>query len=120
MKERTVVLMSLKPDEAEALITAITDKLGENAPTVSDELAQLRSGYSGIYTEKSDLEKTNEQLANDKEQLILTNGKLFNQIKENDPLVKTTQHSGSDGDGGDPDTDPLEHMLDNVKESGDF
>ena len=112
--------MSLKPDEAEALITAITDKLGDTAPTVSDELAQLRSGYSGIYTEKSDLEQTNKQLANDKEQLILTNGKLFNQIKENDPLVKAKQPTGSDNSDVDGDADPLEHMLENVKESGEF
>lgn len=112
--------MSLKPEEAEALITAITDKLGDNAPTVSDELAQLRSGYSGIYTEKSDLEKVNQQLASDKENLILTNGKLFNQIKENEPLVNPKQANSSDSDDGDPDGDPLQHMLDNVKESGDF
>ena len=112
--------MSLKPDEAEALITAITDKLGDNAPTVSDELAQLRSGYSGIYTEKSDLEKANQQLNSDKENLILTNGKLFNQIKENEPLVNPKQPNGSDNDNDDPDSDPLEHMLENVKESGDF
>lgn len=112
--------MSLKPEEAEALITAITDKLGDNAPTVSDELAQLRSGYSGIYTEKSDLEKTNQQLKSDKENLILTNGKLFNQIKENEPLVNPKQANSSDSDDGDPDGDPLQKMLDNVKESGDF
>jgi hypothetical protein len=112
--------MSLKPEEAEALITAITDKLGDNAPTISDELAQLRSGYSGIYTEKSDLEKANQQLNSDKENLILTNGKLFNQIKENEPLVNPKQPNGSDNDNDDPDSDPLEHMLENVKESGDF
>ena len=112
--------MSLKPEEAEALITAITDKLGDNAPTVSDELAQLRSGYSGIYTEKSDLEKTNQQLTSDKENLILTNGKLFNQIKENEPLVNPKQPHGSDNDDNDSDSDPLERMLENAKESGDF
>jgi hypothetical protein len=112
--------MSLKPEEAEALITAITDKLGDNAPTVSDELAQLRSGYSGIYTEKSDLEKVNQQLSSDKENLILTNGKLFNQIKENEPLVSQKHPNGSDSDDGDPDSDPLERMLENAKESGDF
>lgn len=112
--------MSLKPDEAEELITAITDKLGDNAPTVSDELAQLRSGYSGVYTEKSDLEQANKQLTSDKEQLILTNGKLFNQIKENEPLVSPKQPNGSDNDNDDPDSDPLDHMLQNVKESGDF
>lgn len=112
--------MSLKPEEAEALITSITEKLGDNAPTVSDELAQLRSGYSGIYTEKSDLEKTNQQLNSDKENLILTNGKLFNQIKENEPLVNPKKPNGSDNDDDDPGIDPLEHMLDNAKESGDF
>ena len=112
--------MSLKPEEAEALITSITDKLGDNAPTVSDELAQLRSGYSGIYSEKSDLETVNKQLNSDKENLILTNWKLFNQIKENEPLVNPKQPNGSDNDNNDPDSDPLEHMLDNVKESGDF
>lgn len=109
--------MALKPDEVEQLVTAITTKLGDNAPTVSDELSQLRSGYAGLYSEQETMAKDNEQLKADKESLILTNGKLFNQIKDVQPLGSPKQPDQKQGE-NDSD-DPLASMLEHVEESGE-
>lgn len=107
--------MAIKPEEVDALISGINDKLGDNAASVSEELTQLRSGYTGVYTENTDLAKTNKELSDARATLIETNGKLFNQLKDAMPMTGQKQDPPA-GSNDDEDPDPLKTMLEHAEE----
>ena len=68
-------------EELETLTNGMRDRLGEeNSALVSEDLLNVLSSYKGILDKIAELTSENEKLKADKEELLKTNGKLFQKI----------------------------------------
>lgn len=68
-------------EELETLTNGIRERLGEeNSALVSEDLLNVLSSYKASLEKIVELETENEKLKADKEELLKTNGKLFQKI----------------------------------------
>lgn len=68
-------------EELETLTNGIRERLGEeNSALVSEDLLNVLSSYKASLEKIAELETENEKLKADKEELLKTNGKLFQKI----------------------------------------
>lgn len=68
-------------EELETLTNGMRDRLGEeNSALVSEDLLNVLSSYKGVLDKIAELTTENEKLKADKEELLKTNGKLFQKI----------------------------------------
>ena len=68
-------------EELETLTNGMRERLGEeNSALVSEDLLNVLSSYKGILDKIAELTSENEKLKADKEELLKTNGKLFQKI----------------------------------------
>ncbi|AYJ76462.1 scaffolding protein [Bacillus velezensis] len=71
--------MPLKPEEHEDILNKLLDpELAQSERT--EALQQLRVNYGSFVSEYNDLTKSHEKLAAEKDDLIVSNSKLFRQI----------------------------------------
>ena len=68
-------------EELETLTNGMRERLGEeNSALVSEDLLNVLSSYKGVLDKIAELTSENEKLKADKEELLKTNGKLFQKI----------------------------------------
>ena len=68
-------------EELETLTNGMRERLGEeNSALVSEDLLNVLSSYKGVLDKITELTSENEKLKADKEELLKTNGKLFQKI----------------------------------------
>lgn len=68
-------------EELEALINGVRDAIGEESSAlISEDLLNVLSNYKNLLDELNAIKSENEILKNDKEELLKTNGKLFQKI----------------------------------------
>lgn len=68
-------------EELETLINGMRERLGEeNSALVSEDLLNVLSSYKASLEKIAELSAENEKLKADKEELLKTNGKLFQKI----------------------------------------
>lgn len=68
-------------EELETLTNGMRERLGEeNSATISEDLLNVLSSYKASLEKIAELTSENEKLKADKEELLKTNGKLFQKI----------------------------------------
>lgn len=68
-------------EELETLTNGMRERLGEeNSALVSEDLLNVLSSYKASLDKIAELEEENNKLKADKEELLKTNGKLFQKI----------------------------------------
>lgn len=68
-------------EELETLINSMREKIGEDSSAlISEDTLNVLSSYKGLLDEVASLTEENAQLKADKEELLKTNGKLFQKI----------------------------------------
>ena len=68
-------------EELETLTNSMRDAIGEESSAlISEDLLNILSNYKNLLDELNAIKSENEILKNDKEELLKTNGKLFQRI----------------------------------------
>ena len=68
-------------EELETLINSMREKIGEDSSAlISEDTLNVLSSYKGLLDQVATLTEENAQLKADKEELLKTNGKLFQKI----------------------------------------
>ena len=68
-------------EELETLINGMREKIGEDSSAlISEDTLNVLSSYKGLLDQVASLTEENTQLKADKEELLKTNGKLFQKI----------------------------------------
>lgn len=68
-------------EELETLVNSIREKLGEESSAlISDDTLNILSSYKGLLDKIGELENDNKKLREEKENLLKTNGQLFQKI----------------------------------------
>ena len=68
-------------EELETLTNGVRDTIGEESSAlISEDLLNILSNYKNLLDELNAIKSENEILKNDKEELLKTNGKLFQKI----------------------------------------
>lgn len=103
-------------EELEALTNEIREKIGEESSAlISESLLNILSSYNNLLNEVENIKLENLTLKADKEELLKTNGKLFQKIGFDKEVEETAETEEDD------ETKSIDEIIENlIDEKGEI
>lgn len=105
----------ISKDDFGNIITRIKEGIGdEQSALLSEDLLELQSAYANTFDEASDASEKVTKLADEKDELLKVNGRLFQKLGTNEPVAVVQEMEQTEP------SEPELEIHDVIDEKGNF